>query len=168
MVVRQTWGDSWGASFDWVPTAPSQQGTHALGDSMAKSPSGEFHAVAEWICIWSPWLGDYPVDSAHTGNLQPVSVDLLCISNSSIYSLAWCKYSQSPVDRIYTQSVAIWPLLFGNFMGKSKNINCSSDLYIIRVNINVVDPEIQVHSRDGPDTQICLRCKCCLLIPLSQ
>ena len=39
------------AGYASIPTAPSQQGTHAPEDSMEESPSGEFHAVGESICI---------------------------------------------------------------------------------------------------------------------
>ena len=39
------------AGYASIPTVPSQQGTHAPEDSLAESPSGEFHAAGEWICI---------------------------------------------------------------------------------------------------------------------
>ena len=39
------------AGYASIPMAPSLQGTHALVDSLGESPSGEFHAVGEWICI---------------------------------------------------------------------------------------------------------------------
>jgi hypothetical protein len=39
------------AGYASIPTAPSQQGTHAPEDVLAESPSGEFHAAGEWICI---------------------------------------------------------------------------------------------------------------------
>jgi hypothetical protein len=39
------------AGYASIPMVPNQQGTHALEDSLAESPSGEFHAVGELICI---------------------------------------------------------------------------------------------------------------------
>jgi hypothetical protein len=39
------------AGYASILMVPSQQGTHAPEDSLAESPSGEYHAAGEWICI---------------------------------------------------------------------------------------------------------------------
>ena len=73
----KSWGGSWGASFVWVPTAPSQQGTHDLGDLPANSPccgGMDMHLISTW------WLS------------CPYRKPASCVPRFYVGALLWYKF----------------------------------------------------------------------------
>lgn len=94
---------------------------------------------------------------------QPVQKSSnLCPQISYAYELLqyvlWHNVSvASLLQSEWTQSVTIQHFF-------CKRCDYCTDLYIIRIDINVIDTKIQVCGRDGPDTPISLRRECCLLV----
>jgi hypothetical protein len=100
---------------------------------------------------------------------QPIqeSSDLcpeICYAYELLQYVLW--HNVSIASLLQSESTASKPSTFlvqTNSVGL-KRWNYCTNLYIIRININVIDTKIQVCGRDGPDTPISLRCECCLLV----